>query len=317
MKLFFDDIVKITVGSVETWQEGDEIHFSKCTKKQLEVWNRVEPDIINNAKATTGVRFDFCTNSSFVRVAAKQNQKHEIKVDGVLEKQIIVDESGEFEIQLGKTGVFRRVVITLPNHFCQGVVRYIEVEDGCEIKRSSFDCKALFLGDSITQGHAGKFDSNCFAYLVSDSLNAESVIQGIGGSRFEPETVMDIGFSPDMVFVAYGTNDFNVLPSLNKLKSACFEYLSRVKQLYSRSQIYVISPVWRADENQKRQMGSFADCCESIKKIAKNLGLNLIDGEKMLNKNMDFMHDAIHPNDLGFGVYAHNLLREINNLKKA
>ena len=41
-------------------------------------------------------------------------------------------------------------------------------------------------------------------------------------------------------------------------------------------------------------------------------GMTLIDGDNLVPPIMDYMADAVHPNDLGFGVYAANVLRAMN-----
>ena len=51
-----------------------------------------------------------------------------------------------------------------------------------------------------------------------------------------------------------------------------------------------------------------------MKQTAKDLGLACVDGGKILPKMDEFFADLIHPNDLGFAVYALNLLRELKAL---
>lgn len=316
MKLSFKQIKSITFGAVEIWEEPDGIHFAKCTKKQLEFWKSRADWLHKNASATTGVRFDFYTNSRFIKVYAPQGQRHEIKINGALTEQITVSSEGCFEIKLELREKLNRVIIAMPSHVTAGIVCDVELSDGATVKPSVHDNKILFLGDSITQGHASKYDLNSYAYLVSDHFNADSVICGIGGACFEPESIDEINFEPNMVFIAYGTNDFSCLKSAYELEKNCFDYLSKIKELYGYAEIYVISPVWRNDCHINRDVGSFDDACKIIESVAFKLNLNIIKGEKMLNKNMDFMFDDVHPNDLGFAVFAHNLIKELNVIRK-
>ncbi len=314
--LDFKALKSITVGAVEIWQEDDGVHFSKCSEAQLEKWAKADPPcILDNAKATTGIRLDFYTNSCFVEVEASQGNKFEVIIDGVLTHQFLRENDGvfTFKFNLKADGKQSHVVITLPSHNPAGVIKSVKTEDGATVTPHKFDKKILFLGDSITQGWDAKFDSLSFPYLISDFFNAESIIQGIGTSRFEPSTVIDFGFKPDIIFVAYGTNDFGHLNSLGELTANEESYLKKVTELYQGAKIYLISPTYRTDFDFKAKMGSsFEDCCNAVISTAKRLGLTVIDGDKLLPHNDKFLADYLHPNDLGFCIYALNLLKSIS-----
>lgn len=314
--LDFQTIKNITVGAAEIWQEKDGVHFTKCTHQQIKEWKKIDPPCIyeNNVFATTGVRLDFHTDSPYVEVEVAQGNKYEVKINDVLTHQFVNPGRGAFSFRfdLKNNGESSHVVLVLPCHDNGGVITSISIKEGASIIPHTFDKKILFLGDSITQGWEAHFNSLSFAYLISDHFNAESIIQGIGTSRFEPTTVLDIGFKPEIVFVAYGTNDFGHLSSLEELKDNAHNYLLKVKQVYPHSKIYVISPIWRTDEDVVYRMGSFYDCNNTIKSVAKALSLPIIDGEKLVPPHKKFMADCLHPNDLGFSIYALNLLRIIS-----
>ncbi len=317
MKLGFETIKNITVGAVEIWQENDAIRFLKCSKKQLKEWENISLELHRNARASTGIKLDFCTNSSFVTVYPVEGTKFEIKINGILTEVVHVNYSEQnpfFTINLDNGYELNHVVILFPSHFESGGIKCLEVADGSIVNSTKFDKKFLFMGDSITQGYNAKYDCLSYAYLISEHFNAESIIQGVGGSCFSPTTVMDINFKPNVVFVAYGTNDYGCLPSLEKLKNNCLEYLTKVKKVYGDAKIIVITPIWRMDENQERPMGTFKQCKNVIKQVALDLELFAVDGEKMIYKNPDFMKDTVHPNDLGFCVYANNLIKQIEKI---
>ena len=311
MKLDFSTICDITIGAMQIWQQEDGVHFSKCTEEQLVEWEKYGPNIFENTKATTGVRMDFRTNSPFVRVEVAQGKKFEVKIDGLLTHKFTNTEDGAWFFEIPLKGDDARVTIVLPSHNPSGVIKSIEIEDGAMVKKHVFDKKILFLGDSITQGWDADYDSLSFAYLVSDFFNADSVIQGVGSARFAPETAIKIPFDADMVFISYGTNDYHTLQSLDEILEKEQAFLEKIKEIYSGAEIFVISPIWRMDTHIPMPVGSFESCCDEIKKIVKNLGLKLIDGEKMLPPISRFMADDLHPNDLGFALFALNLLREM------
>jgi len=66
-----------------------------------------------------------------------------------------------------------------------------------------------FLGDSITQGYTTVFPSLTYSNVYARERNANCVNQGIGAALFDKENLdPELPFSPDKVFVAYGTNDW-------------------------------------------------------------------------------------------------------------
>lgn len=122
---------------------------------------------------------------------------------------------------------------------------------------------------------------------------------------------MNIGFIPEIVFVAYGTNDFNAGNSLLEIRQKCEDCIKKLKKLYNESKIFVISPIWRKDCNIPKKCGRFDDCCKLIKTVVKENDLLLIDGDKLLPHQEDMFADNVHPNDFGFLKYTVNLLKII------
>ena len=314
MKLTFEKIKEITVGAVEMWKEADGLHFGKCTKEQVDEWKKESEELYNNALATTGVRLEFYTDSTFMRIELSSAGKYEVKVDGVFKEQFNLPqdiEKKEIALNLGERGKEKHVLFTLPSHRNAGVIASVEIDDGAYVKPHKFDRKILFVGDSITQGYNSTYDLCSYAYQISDYFNADSVIQGIGGAFFAPKTVLPTGYNPDIVFIAFGTNEFALLKTLGELEKNAREYIEKIQALYKGAKFFFISPVWRMDENQPQKMGTFKECCDCLKKLAGDLGVEVVDGDKMLPKIPAFMADHVHPNDLGFSMYALNLLKEL------
>ena len=314
MQLSFEKIKEITVGAVAVWQESDGVHFGKCTAEQIAVYEECAPWLVANAKATTGCKLDFHTDGSALVLKVKDEGRYEMKVN----ERLLVSQQGEadgdgfcFRLDLGVEGEWKRVSVALPMHGAGGVIRSVEIEKATSVVRHKFDGKFLFLGDSITQGWNSEFGAFAYANLVGDFFNAETVNQGVGGAFFEAKTVLPIGFEPDAVFVAYGTNDFNKFQSLKEIEERAAEYLKSVKALYPQAAIFVISPIWRMDEHVQRAAGKFSDCQKAIQEIAKGLNLEVIDGETLVPPQAKLMADDLHPNDLGFTVYALNLIKAV------
>jgi lysophospholipase L1-like esterase len=113
----------------------------------------------------------------------------------------------------------------------------VGIEDGATAKRHAFDRKILFIGDSITQGWNSVYDTMSYAYQTSEKLNADSIIQGTGGAMYNVKTFDKVEcFNPDIVIIAYGTNDSNHVNTLEELGNNCREYLVQVKKAYVDSE---------------------------------------------------------------------------------
>ena len=315
MLLTKEKLRELAVGAAAVYTEAEGLRFAKCTADQLAAWKIAAPWIYANAVGSTGVRLDFVTDSDFVTVTVGEYGKYDVKIDGLLHAQYAFKESdgcgkiNSFTVQL-PAGI-NRITVFLPSHGAGGIISSVEIADGAYCERHRFDRKFLFLGDSITQGWNTKYDSMSYAYLVGEAFNAESIIQGIGGAIFASSTILPMDFDPDTVFVAYGTNDWGHCSDYETYRSAVHDTLANVKRLYSSAKIYVISPIWREDCGKTTRIGDFSTCCNTVREMAALFGMTLIDGDGLVPPIMDYMADAVHPNDLGFGVYASNVIRAV------
>lgn len=312
MKLTLEQIKKITVGAVKVWCEDGGYRFAKCTEKQIAAWYAIRETLGARSEATTGVRLDFHTNSSRFVFKVKSGDKYEVYIDDVMSYVYGQQYLEEVEKEILLDGREHRITLIFPSHTI-GVLESVEIDDGATLKPHKFDCKMLFVGDSITQGWNTRWDSLSFAYGVSGFFNADSMIQGIGGAVFH-ETTFDeeLEFEPDMICVAYGTNDWEFNATKEELREHTARYLDKLTSRYAGRKIFGISPIWRADTAQNKPMGSFEECCDIVKDEIKKHNMILIEGEKMVPHLPEFFDDGfLHPNDIGFGIYTQNLVAEI------
>ena len=117
-----------------------------------------------------------------------------------------------------------------------------------------------------------------------------------------------------MIFVAYGTNDFGTYSDITTLVENQSKFFNQLIAIYPKTKIYYISPIWRKDYDTPKPMGKFSDACKIMKEVARLFGVTVIDGEKMIPPFEKFMADDLHPNDLGFSIYARNLVKEVIRL---
>lgn len=320
MRLTLDQIKSVTVGAVSIVEKCDGIHFYRSTKKQIDAWTALKPEIGQRAACATGIRLDFHTSSSYVRFGTAVGKKYEIYVDGLSRQYFDMDEieSKEGYVELNEPNYpvadEHRVTLYLPAHNTEAVITYVELEDGATLRRHEFDTKMLFIGDSITQGHASDKDSLSYANRVSRYFNAESIINGNGSAYFHETTFDTPDFAPDTVIIALGTNDFDHFKSKEEHIYHADAYLRMASEAYGKTaKLFYISPIWRGDLwKRERAVGTFDECRKTLAGIAESYGFTHIDGLTLVPHSEEFFKDRfIHPNDLGFGIYAENLIKEI------
>ena len=311
MKLDLDAIRQITVGAVHMEQADDGIHFYKCTAKQIEAWEQKSKALGERAAATSGIRLDFHTNSQSFAFRVSKGKKFELYIDNLLRGQIDTGEKKTVSVALcdalGAPQSEYRITLIFPSHE-HGVLDWVELDDGAWITPHRYDRKMLFIGDSITQGWASRYDSLSYAWRVTRHFNADSVIQGIGGAYFHEDCFDHIHYDPDVVLVAYGTNDFGHFHTYEEFRDHASKHLALIANEYPTKTIFVLSPIWR-DQREGKRMGSFEGCRAIVAEEAAKLKLVHIDGLSLVPPLPEFFGDAyLHPNDEGFSLYAENLI---------
>ncbi len=316
MKLSFDTVRSVTFGFVSSYEDANGMHFTKCTDKQVEAWRAFSEVLAKNASATTGIRLDFHTNSKRFAFKAYSGNRFELYVNGTFREVYKRTEDGnaEFTYDINEPTEDNRITLYFPSHDVPGVLSYVEIDDGASIRAHEFDTKIFFIGDSITQGWNSTYDSLSYANRVSDFFNADSVIQGIGGGFFH-ESIFDseIDFDADVVIFAFGTNDWGRQGSPEELRANTAAFIEAVTAKFAGKKIFGLSPIWRGNSGELKPAGYFVDVCKAVKEEIVSHGVTLIDGETLTPHMTDFFSDLyLHPNGLGFGVYAESLCKVLN-----
>ena len=121
--------------------------------------------------------------------------------------------------------------------------------------------RMLQLGDSITMGMNADGPGRCYASILADLLDADPLNQGIGGHIYDPDSVdTHIPFEPDLISVAYGSNDWAKDVSIEELTPRLHRYYASLQERWS-CPIIVVSPVFRkrpppADNRRLRNMAN-------------------------------------------------------------
>ncbi len=308
MELTFDEIRTLTHGADHFTEEKDGLHFHKCTALQENAWKAINPEkFYRRSLQTCGVRLEMETDADSISFEAPAGNKYEIWVNGVFFKQIRMNELRErgekpvIELEPGD----KSILFALPSH-SHGVLSSFCLNGATYFRPVSRERKILFIGDSITQGWDGQYDTLSFAYRTATALGADFHINGIGGARYVPETFDRISsFEPDTVVIAYGTNDFGQAErTVEENRANAAGYLDRVRAAYGDRRVVVLTPIWRADKDEEWHR-TVRTC---IAKEAAERGFEVVDGELLFPRNTAFFADGfLHPNDLGFSVIAERL----------
>ena len=321
MNLTFEQIKEFAVGAVKITKEGDKIRLQRMPDELEAVYKELSPDWYSKSRCSTDCCLEFHTDSRHLRldfsvdfIDSNTWAKYEIFVDGL--PLVYVKERGDRHTVVASLPEGdKHVSVCLPCHNI-GYIRNVTVDDGSYVKPHRFDRKFLFLGDSITQGYSADHDAQAYSCTVARYYNAASVNWAVGGARFREETVMATDFDPDVVFVAYGTNDYTHLPADTYLAN-CTAYLDKIKNLFGNKKVFVISPIWRADCEILRGAGVLDDCRALVAREAEKRGFIHVDGYRLVPHNSEYFSDGfLHPNDLGFAHYSRNLIQFLQPILK-
>lgn len=313
VRLSNEKLRELSVGSVKIVEEDGLLSFFKYTDEQTAAFGPFRK--ISPCTCTTGIKFDFYTNSTRLALAVQMEGKYEIWVDGLLRHYLLVGEGGNlsvgerFEMELsdafGRKKDEYRVTVYFPSHSV-GQINYLELDDGAYSRRYKYSRKFLIIGDSITQGWNSKYDSLSYANRISRMFDAECIIQGRGGSVYNENTIVKLpDFEPEAVIVAYGTNDYSRHSDINELRRHASLYHDNLKECYGDKKVFIITPIWRVLKEAKLD---FVECCDVIRDEAQKHGFIHIDGATLMPPiSEDFYFDGVHPTDLGFSVMVENL----------
>ena len=321
MKADFDLIKSITVGAVRVWEEPDGVHFSRFTEEEEAGWYTCTKVLGDRSRSLCGIRLDFKTDASEVAFMLTSGNSVDVWLNGVYNRSLKfadVREAGETEVriplvdQLGTPLAETRVTLWLPCHG-GGALGFLDAVGATYIRPLTYRHHILFLGDSITQGWNSARESMSFASRVTRFYDADSLNCSVGGGYFSTATIGRNGYSPEMIVVAYGTNDFARSESPESLRENCAAYLDKVKTLYPNVPVFVVTPIFRHDHDD-RKSGSFAGVRKAVAAEAAARGMHVIDGFSLFPTDEYYFWDKVHPNESGFAEYALALLPQLQKV---
>lgn len=308
MKEIFKNCLMVT--------ETDKGYFPcRFTEKQLEVYGQRNPATVIRARCTASVCMSFVTAkeqiefSYFIASFARNNVTFDVYEDDRMVTTIPQpdgSQSGKITYQKRNAGE-TKITIYLPP-CAEVLISDLDIGEYKPVEDSSK--KLLLLGDSITQGMTSKTSSLIYATLLGNALGCSMLNQGVGGYIFNKDSLdEELPFKPDLIWVAYGTNDYTEsrFAGMPRMERMCREYFEKLIRIYPQTPIFIQTPIPRFDFESEEQKALFTAVREFIRDTALLLGMSVVDGFDLIPEHRWFFSDEVHPNELGFLLYAKNL----------
>lgn len=319
MKLSFDEIKSITFGAERIF-ENDYICFKRFTESEESKYSD-NPDFLRKTNATAAIRLDFFTDASavsfdykMIRASSRDFVSFDVFINGIFSDTVTYSNAEE-KVTDKYTLKFpegeKRITIFWPNLYNMQVKNFV-LDGASFFKPYEHKMKIVSYGDSITQGYDAVFASNSYINQLAIMSDAFVYDKAIGGDIFKPDLIEKKEYTPDIVTVAYGTNDWSKCTREEFLENMS-EFIRKVSENYNNSQIFVITPIWRKDREKNVQFGTFDEMVSAIAdECLKYENIKVIKGESVLPHNeMLYVKDGLHPNDTGMLLYASGIYKEM------
>lgn len=312
-----------------------ELCVSRFTEFQLERYGEVgrelDYDFMPRTRASSGVTLDFYTDSdtlaltySWEAVTAAEGLSLDLLVDGVFYEHFYKadarNQMAGFALPEGE----HRVTLVFP-WSCDFRLKSLTLGEGAKFRtleeREGKRLRILCLGDSITQGYYAERPAMTYASTVARNLNAECLNQSIGGFLFE-ERVLDPvlkDWDPDLILLAYGTNDYGFSTGLNDYRERAAKFLEKLNALFPNTKILGIMPIYRNDSNCFARVCmkdySIPESHQALRELYANYpNVSVLEDDYYPHSPDFFAPDFLHPNDLGFQIYAGAVEKKIRKI---
>lgn len=326
-KLNFE-LIKLLAHGIARMEEKDgKISFFRFTKEQQDLYKTVSLDFFIKSFSTSGISLEFETDSdnlslsvSISRGSSRTFFTHSVFVNGTrigdLSGDIGDNENVLYEKAFKLEKGMKKIRILFPWSVASSLVA-LKLDDKATVLPIEKKQKVLMFGDSITQGYDAACPENAYAVKIAELFDAEARNKGIAGECFFPElAARKENFKPDLITVAYGTNDWKYSTKKQfEINSQLF--FTNLRKSYPDVKIIAFTPIWRVDIGADYKSGVELEyIAQHIKQVAKTVpDMDVIDCMEFVPHNPQFYQtDGVHPIDSGFAYYANNLWNKINLL---
>ncbi|MBQ7934994.1 MAG: SGNH/GDSL hydrolase family protein [Clostridia bacterium] len=333
MKLTYSQIKDFALGAESVVETELGISFYRFTEEELELYSTTQ--FADKSYATAGIRLAFETDASAltlgVNIAFGGSSRSYFAIevfqdgkragilknypDGATFNEMRTGCSdGDFEKTFPLSPGKKTIEIYLPWSVTPTITE-LTLNNATFANKIHRERILLMYGDSITHGYDAALPSQSYSNRFADALGMQVYNKAIGGEVFFPALAeCEPTLAPEVITVAYGTNDWN------KTDPATFEqnsraFLQALAERHPQAKIFVFTPIWRKDHGLEKPFSSFSAIAEHLTAVAQELPNGIV------LKGIDFVpHDAkfyadrrLHPNDEGFDHYFNNLYAVIKN----
>ena len=176
----------------------------------------------------------------------------------------------------------------------------------------------LAVGDSITQGFVCGRPSASYPAQVASTLGIDLVNQAVAGHVFDHKALGNFSLwrdeQPEVIVVAYGTNDWSHRRSTGAIEGAAVAYLDRLNWYFPKVPIYVLSPLWRVDEHEPMPCGHPLTWMHQLlgRICSRHPNMHVVDGYHGIPKDPALFADGLlHPGPECMGMVADLLLESM------
>ena len=320
MKLTVEQIKSILTGAIRTEEKNGALYPRRFNERQQKIYDDRK---MIHVRSSAAMRLEFFTDSAnfamsyFARAASSRDFCYfDVYVDGKEVMHFGHDSVGSVGsvLRVALPEGEHKVTVYFPNLF-ETVIQSVQIDDGASLTPVKRPLRYFAFGDSITQGYDAMHPSLSYANQIADKLNAEITNFGIGGEFFIPDLIdFDADtVEPDIITVAYGTNNWSKIPREQTIADAN-EFYARVRAAFQHAKIFAITPIWRADTERVTDVGALPDSITDIVTAAgvAQKGVTVIRGWELIPHIRDIFSDGyLHPNDMGFRCYADALFAKM------
>ena len=321
MKLSYEQLQAVTHGATSLEKTADGVRFWRMTEAQIKHYrDRGDEHQALRAECSAGIRLAFLTDSRTLTFSADLLPDLTDRYLGfdLYENGVMIAHFGaenepvkncRAELLAGES------VVELYFPWAKGVVlNELCLDDGATVVPHKRSRTLLAFGDSITHGAHAVYPSLSYIHRLARMLDADLENRGVGGDKFSSVIAEKEPFeNPDIVTVAYGTNDWSHM-SLERFERECPKMLGILAKRYAAARIFVIAPIWRADWDRETCMGLplralYGRLCDYT---AAYPNVTVIDAWNFVPHLPAFFGDGrLHPNDLGMADYAERVYCEM------
>jgi len=306
------------------YDENDNLHFSRFTESQKESYGKESPSWLISVNAGSSVTFDFISDSDYIVLkfdlcggSSRTMPGFDLYVDGVFCQHKTFENLGTKTVSFSLPEGEHRITVYFP-WSVETVVKEVHLSEGAIIKEIEKTRKVIFFGDSITQGYVAECPSLSYVNQVANETDSEVLNQGISAYYFSPNSIDEtlISYNPDVIVIAYGTNDYTGYDDKKEFEKAATAYVEKLVSLFPHTRIIGLLPVYRNDENkqarEKYRDYTFEDSRGILRSIyEKHENVYVLNETGIPRIPSAFVSDYLHPNDFGFTFMAKSIAKAI------